>query len=249
MKIFVLPPFCFKIFVLFSFSKVLSIRLLLYYIKTHFSIVKCFIALAPGMLSSSEKYVEFMDKLMLIGQTVGRVFNSRLGCACICHAIAYITKRISLKLKTQLKQLLGSRPLAFVCPSLLLYDIKTHFSIVKCFIAQAPGMISSGEECLEFMAKLMLTGQTEGQVFNSRLGHGCISRSIAYVTEWVNLKLKTWPKQLLGSHPFAFTFPCLLMYDINTCSSTVKWFIAQAPGILSGKEKCRIAICHVCRHF
>jgi hypothetical protein len=77
----------------------------MYDIKTHFSIVKCFIALAPGMLSSSEEYVEFMEKRMLIGQTVGRVFNSRLGCACICGAIAYITKRVRLQLKTQPKQL------------------------------------------------------------------------------------------------------------------------------------------------
>jgi hypothetical protein len=173
MKFFVLPPFCFKIFVLFSFSKVLSIRFLLYYIKTCFFVVKCFIGLAPGMISSSEKYVEFMDKLMLIRHTVGRVFNSRLGRVSICGAIAYITKRVSLKLKTQLKQLLGSHPLAFTLPSLLLSGIKTHFSIVKCYIAQIPGMISSGEECLEFMDKLMLTGQTEGQVFNSILGCAC----------------------------------------------------------------------------
>jgi hypothetical protein len=143
MKIFVLPPFYFKIFVLFSFSKVLSIRLLLYYIKTCFSIVKCLIALAPGMISSSEEYEEFMEKRMLIGQTEGQVFNSRLGRVSICGAIAYITKQVNLKLKTWPKQLLGSNPLAFTLPSLLLNDIETHFSIVKCFIALAPGMLSS----------------------------------------------------------------------------------------------------------
>jgi hypothetical protein len=79
----------------------------------------------------------------------------------------------------------------------------------------------------------MLTGQTEGQVFNSILGCACICGAIAYITKWVNLKLKTWPKQLLGSHPLAFTFPSLLLYDIKTPSSTVKWFIAWAPGMLS----------------
>jgi hypothetical protein len=88
-----------------------------YDIRTHFSIVKCFITLAPGMISSCEEYEEFMEKHMLIRHTVGRVFNSRLGRVNICGAIAYLTKRVSLKLKTQLKQLLGSHPLAFTLPS------------------------------------------------------------------------------------------------------------------------------------
>ncbi len=128
---------------------------------------------------------------MLTGQTVGRVFNSRLGRVSICGAIAYITKWVSLKLKTQLKQLLGSHPLAFTLPSLLLYDIKTQFSIVKCFIALAPGMNSSSEEYGEFMEKRMLIGQTVGRVFNSRLGRVSICHAIAYITKWVSLKLKT----------------------------------------------------------
>jgi hypothetical protein len=33
-----------------------------------------------------------MDKLKLTGQNMGRVFKTRLGCACICRAIAYLTK-------------------------------------------------------------------------------------------------------------------------------------------------------------
>jgi hypothetical protein len=59
-----------------------------------------------------------MDKLKLTGQNLGQVFNSRLGRACICHAIACMTKRPNLKLKTQPKQLLGSLPLAFTLPTL-----------------------------------------------------------------------------------------------------------------------------------
>jgi hypothetical protein len=54
-----------------------------------------------------------MCKLKLSGQNLGRVFNSRLGRACMHCAIAYITKQPNLKLKTWHKQLLGSLPLAF----------------------------------------------------------------------------------------------------------------------------------------
>ncbi len=58
-----------------------------------------------------------MDKIMLTGQNLGRVFNSRLGRACIHHAIVHITKQPNLKLKTWSKQLLGYIPLAFVLPA------------------------------------------------------------------------------------------------------------------------------------
>ncbi len=57
-----------------------------------------------------------MDKLKLTGQNLGRVFNSRLGLACIYHANAYVTKQPNLKLKTRPKQLLDSLPLAFALP-------------------------------------------------------------------------------------------------------------------------------------
>jgi hypothetical protein len=57
-----------------------------------------------------------MDKIKLTGQNLGRVFNSRLGCACIRNVIVHITKQPNLKLKTWPKQLLGSLPLAFVLP-------------------------------------------------------------------------------------------------------------------------------------
>jgi hypothetical protein len=58
-----------------------------------------------------------MDKLKLTGLNLGRVFHSRLGCACIGHAIVHITKQPNLKLKTQPKQLLGSLLLAFALPT------------------------------------------------------------------------------------------------------------------------------------
>ncbi len=59
----------------------------------------------------------------------------------------------------------------------------------------------------ENMVKLKLTGQNLGQVFNSRLGHACICRAMAYITKQPNLNLKTWPKHLLGSLPLAFALP------------------------------------------
>jgi hypothetical protein len=57
-----------------------------------------------------------MDKRNLTGQTLGRIFNSKLGHACICRKVAHITKRPNLKLKTRSKQLSGSLVLALVFP-------------------------------------------------------------------------------------------------------------------------------------
>jgi hypothetical protein len=57
------------------------------------------------------------------------------------------------------------------------------------------------------MDKLWLTGQNLGEVFNPRLGCSCKCRAIAYFTKQTSLKLKTWPKQLLGSLPLAFALP------------------------------------------
>jgi hypothetical protein len=57
-----------------------------------------------------------MDKLT--GRNLGRVFNSRLGHACMDHAIVHITKQSYIKLKTRPKQILGSLPLAFVLPGI-----------------------------------------------------------------------------------------------------------------------------------
>ncbi len=65
--------------------------------------------------------------------------------------------------------------------------------------------------------KLKLAGQSLGQFFNSKLGRTCICRAIACRTKWPNLKLKTWPKQLLGSLLLAFAIPDLaygLFHDL-----------------------------------
>jgi hypothetical protein len=58
-----------------------------------------------------------MDKLKKTGQTLGRVFHSGPGHACIGNAIVETTKQPNLKLKTRPKQFLGSLPLAFVLPT------------------------------------------------------------------------------------------------------------------------------------
>jgi hypothetical protein len=55
--------------------------------------------------------------------------------------------------------------------------------------------------------KLRLTGQNLCQVFNSGLRGACIYHAIAHIMKQLNLKLKTWPKQLLGSLPLAFALP------------------------------------------
>ncbi len=57
------------------------------------------------------------------------------------------------------------------------------------------------------MDKLKLTGLNLGRVFHSRLGRACIGHEIVHLTKQPNLKLKTWPKQLLGSLPLAFMLP------------------------------------------
>jgi hypothetical protein len=55
-----------------------------------------FMIQAPGLNNALP-----MDKLKLPGQNLGRVFNSRCGCARLCIAITLITKQPNLNLKTQ----------------------------------------------------------------------------------------------------------------------------------------------------
>jgi hypothetical protein len=57
------------------------------------------------------------------------------------------------------------------------------------------------------MDKLQLTGQNLGQFFNSRSGCMCAMHLCSYEAKQPNLKLKTQPKQRLGSLPLAFTLP------------------------------------------
>jgi len=49
--------------------------------------------------------------------------------------------------------------------------------------------------------QISLTGRNQVRVFNSRPGHTCIYRAIAFIPRRPNLKLKTRPKQLLGYLP------------------------------------------------
>jgi hypothetical protein len=58
-----------------------------------------------------------MVKLKLRERNLGRVFNSRLGCAYLYRAIAYIAKWPNLKVKTKSKHLSGFLPLAFALPN------------------------------------------------------------------------------------------------------------------------------------
>jgi hypothetical protein len=55
--------------------------------------------------------------------------------------------------------------------------------------------------------KLKLTGQNLGQVFNFRQGRTFVCYAITLITKQPTLKLKTWPKQLLGYLLLAFALP------------------------------------------
>jgi hypothetical protein len=66
------------------------------------------------------------------------------------------------------------------------------------------------------MDKLQLTGQNLGRVFNSR--SDCMSgmHLYCYEAKQLNLKLKTQPKQLLGSLPIVFALPVLVNDPFQT---------------------------------
>ncbi len=61
-----------------------------------------------------------MDKLQLTGQNLGWVFNLRSVHLPVAHLWCYLVKLPNLKLKTRHKQLLGSLPLDFALPGLLI---------------------------------------------------------------------------------------------------------------------------------
>jgi hypothetical protein len=61
------------------------------------------------------------------------------------------------------------------------------------------------------MDKLKLTGRNLARVFKSRLCRACKGHAIEHKTKRPNLKLKTRPKQLLGSLPSAFALPALFL--------------------------------------
>jgi hypothetical protein len=57
------------------------------------------------------------DKLQLTGQNLYQVFNFRIGCIHAVHLLCYGIKRPNFKLKTQLKELLGSLLLDIALPT------------------------------------------------------------------------------------------------------------------------------------
>jgi hypothetical protein len=60
-----------------------------------------------------------------------------------------------------------------------------------------------------------VTGQNLGRVFNSKGGCKCAMHLCCFEVKWPSLKLKTRPKQLLHSLPFAFALPKLTYLSIN----------------------------------
>ncbi len=69
-------------------------------------------------LSLTKRPNQLKRKLKLTRWNLGRVFHSRLGCACIGHAIVHMTKQPNVKLKTPPEQILGSLPFAFALPGM-----------------------------------------------------------------------------------------------------------------------------------
>jgi hypothetical protein len=61
------------------------------------------------------------------------------------------------------------------------------------------------------MDKLQLTGRNLGQVFNFRNGHLHAAQFWCYRVKLPNLKLKTRPKQLLGSLELVIALPGLVL--------------------------------------
>jgi hypothetical protein len=57
-----------------------------------------------------------MDKLMLTGRTLSRVFNSRRVCMHSMHLLSIVEIRHNFELKTRPKQLLSYLPLYIVLP-------------------------------------------------------------------------------------------------------------------------------------
>ncbi len=62
--------------------------------------------------------------------------------------------------------------------------------------------------------KLKPTGRNLGRVFHCRLGRTCIGHAIVHITKQPNLKLKTQPKQHLGSLPLAFELPSWAVFVV-----------------------------------
>jgi hypothetical protein len=74
-----------------------------------------------------------VDKILLIGLKMGRVFKSRSGCMYVMRLLCNIAKLSNFKLKTRPKQLLGYLPLAFVLLALpILSALNSKNNIFLC---------------------------------------------------------------------------------------------------------------------
>jgi hypothetical protein len=73
------------------------------------------------------------------------------------------------------------------------------------------------------MDKLQLTGLNLGRVFNSRGGHVYAMHSCSYLSKLPNLKLKTRPKQLLGSLPLDIELPGRGLYLCKASAVLYGW--------------------------
>ena len=71
------------------------------------------------------------------------------------------------------------------------------------------------------MDKLQLTGQNLGCVFNFRSGCVHAVHLLCYGVKLSKLKLKTWPKQLLGSLPLDIVLPAVInttvIFNLISC--------------------------------
>jgi hypothetical protein len=80
------------------------------------------------------------------------------------------------------------------------------------------------------MDKLQLTGQNLGRVFNSRSGRVHALQFHFSEMKQPNLKLKTRPKQLLGSLPLVIPLPALACF-VAASITKKKSFITLTPEV------------------
>jgi hypothetical protein len=98
---------------------------------------------------------------------------------------------------------------------LLMIFLQTWFLIYKCrmslsFIKKGKGEKELNiQDCLfiGIMDKLPPTGRNLGHVLNFRSGHLHSAHLWCYPVKLPSLKLKTWPKQRLGSLPLEIVLP------------------------------------------
>ncbi len=73
------------------------------------------------------------------------------------------------------------------------------------------------------MDKLQLTGQDLGRVFNFRSGHLHAAQFFALSLKLPNLKLKAWPKQLLGFLPLVLVLLTEIIKSLQKVQLMLIW--------------------------